>query len=57
MIEIKRETEKDISIIQVRGDVDASSSIHLDNAINEALKEGKEGIIVDCHDLDYISSA
>ncbi|MGL1889180.1 MAG: STAS domain-containing protein [Reichenbachiella sp.] len=40
----------------VDGEVDASSSIHLDEALNVALESGKN-IIVDLSKLEYISSA
>jgi anti-sigma B factor antagonist len=57
MIEITTENEQDIHIIQVKGDVDASSSIHLDHAISEAVSETHRFILVDCQELHYISSA
>lgn len=57
MIEIKKETENNYLIIFVEGEADASSSIHLDKAIREALDEGASHIIVDCTNLNYISSA
>lgn len=44
-------------IIQVKGDVDAASSIQLDSAIEEALNQGKNKIFIDCTHLNYISSA
>jgi len=49
--------EEDHYIIQVNGDVDASSSIHLDEAMNEAIGAGHQKIMVDCSQLNYISSA
>lgn len=42
--------------LKVIGDVDASSSIILDNALEEALKVTNGNILVDCLELDYISS-
>lgn len=44
-------------IITINGDVDASSSIHLDEAMSEAIKGAYSKILVDCSALNYISSA
>lgn len=41
----------------IEGDVDASSSIHLDSAIKNALEEEQHRILFDCTNLNYISSA
>lgn len=56
MITLQTEKEGDFYIIKVNGEVDASSSIHLDNELGSAVKNEKK-ILVDCHDLKYISSA
>lgn len=56
MIEIKILEENDYQLIQVHGDVDASSSIELDNALKEA-SESTHKILVDLEGLQYISSA
>jgi len=57
MIDIKTETENNFLIISVKGEADASSSIHLDQAIREAIDQGNTNILVDCNQLNYISSA
>lgn len=57
MIEIINKHEEDIRIIQVLGEVDASSSIQLDNEINAFLESGEKKILIDCEGLNYISSA
>lgn len=44
-------------IIEIDGDLDASSSIQLDTTLTKALSENKKKIIVDCSRLNYISSA
>ena len=49
--------EEDHYIITIDGDIDASSSIHLDEAMNEALQGGHSKILIDCSKLSYISSA
>lgn len=56
-MEINTTTEQGIHFISVNGDLDASSSILLDKAIKEALTANNKIIIVDCMQLNYISSA
>ncbi len=57
MIEIKKESENNYLVLSVEGEVDASSSIHLDKAIREAFDDGNKQILIDCTNLNYISSA
>lgn len=57
MIEVKTEVEGNIYLLIVSGEADASSSIHLDKAINEAVNSRAKKILVDCRNLNYISSA
>lgn len=57
MVDIKRIQEEDYEVIIITGEVDASSSIELDNAINDAIKSGSKKMLVDCTSLEYISSA
>jgi anti-sigma B factor antagonist len=58
MINITTTTEGDIHIVMVEGDVDASSSIHLDEALTELANDDTvQFILVDGTSLDYISSA
>jgi anti-sigma B factor antagonist len=57
MIEISNEVENDYYIIIINGDVDASSSIFLDEAIEAAVEKGQKKIMVDGANLNYISSA
>ena len=57
MIDIENKLDKENYLIKVAGDVDASSSIHLDNAIAEAMKNEHKKILVDLAELNYISSA
>lgn len=48
--------EGEYHIIAVEGDVDASSSIILDSALEEAINQKKNRILIDCTLLHYISS-
>ena len=57
MVSIKRLQESGTDIIAVIGEIDASSSIELDLAIAKSVGEGFKKILVDCHALEYISSA
>ena len=57
MIEISKTNENNYLLISVSGEADASSSIHLDKAIREAMDENGPNILIDCNQLEYISSA
>ncbi|MDQ3394856.1 MAG: STAS domain-containing protein [Bacteroidota bacterium] len=57
MIEISSRVDANAYIIIIDGDVDASSSIHLDKAIISAIEEDYKYILIDCSRLNYISSA
>lgn len=57
MIDIKKTTENNYLLISVEGDADASSSIELDKQIRESFESDLKNILVDCTNLNYISSA
>ena len=57
MINIDTQLEGDMMTIKVTGDVDASSSIELDNAMKQAVADGLKKIMVNGQELHYISSA
>ncbi len=48
---------EDLFIVQIEGEVDASSSIDLDTVLDKALANNELKILVDCEKLSYISSA
>ena len=56
-MEIGTSHEGSLYIIAVNGDLDASSSIILDRAIEEAVYANETNIVIDCKKLNYISSA
>jgi len=56
-MDISNLVQDDIYVIKIAGDVDASSSIFLDEAISEALAKGQTKLLIDCRELEYISSA
>lgn len=43
--------------LKISGEVDVTSSIKLDNALEQALNSTEKDILVDCHELEYISSS
>lgn len=56
-MEINIQEENSFYIIQISGDIDASSSINLDNTINNAIQNQKVNLLIDGSGIDYISSA
>ena len=56
-MEISSVLEEGNYVIAINGDVDASSSILLDEAIGKAVEEGQQYLLIDCLNLNYISSA
>ena len=57
MLELHKNIENNYLLITVEGEADASSSIHLDDNIKESIGENHKIILVDCTNLNYISSA
>ncbi len=57
MVEINTENKDGIHFVHVNGEIDAESSIYLDNAFKEALENGERKVITDLTKLKYISSA
>lgn len=57
MAEIKRQHEQGAEVLSVNGEIDASSSIDLDQAISGCIQDGTKKILVDLTQLSYISSA
>lgn len=49
--------EDNFYIVQIFGDIDASSSIKLDKTIGNAIQNDNHKILVDFTGVDYISSA
>jgi anti-sigma B factor antagonist len=45
-----------ITLLALKGDLDAHTSPELDNAITELLKNGTSKIIIDLHHVVYVSS-
>ena len=56
-MEISTLREDSFCIIVINGELDASSSILLDKAIESVVSQHETNILVDCKNLNYISSA
>jgi anti-sigma B factor antagonist len=57
MVKIDTTNENGISTLIVNGDVDASSSIQLDESLGAIINGDHLKILIDCSGLNYISSA
>ena len=57
MVNIDSKTEDDITTLEINGEVDASSSIQLDESLGTVVNSGVGKILVNCTQLNYISSA
>jgi anti-sigma B factor antagonist len=55
--EISKQTRDGIDCIYLKGYLDAHTAPELENVINDSVSAGKNKIIVNFRDLDYISSA
>jgi anti-sigma B factor antagonist len=57
MISIETQKENGHDLLILTGEVDASNSVMLDEAIQKLINEGSKSILVDGQGLEYISSA
>ena len=57
MISIETQKENGHDLLILRGEVDASNSVMLDEAIQKLINDGSKSILVDGQGLEYISSA
>lgn len=57
MVQINKTTENSVTTLTVTGEVDASSSIQLDESLGEVVHSNAPKILIDCTGLTYISSA
>ncbi len=56
-MEISSYKEENYNIVEVHGDLDASSAVELDNEIKAIFEKNETNIFIDCKDLNYIASA
>jgi anti-sigma B factor antagonist len=57
MVQIETIKEDEITFLNINGEVDASSSIQLDESLGAVVSNGDPKILIDCGGLNYISSA
>ncbi len=57
MVKIEVKIEDVTALLSINGEVDASSSIQLDESLAAQLSASVKSILIDCTRLDYISSA
>ncbi len=57
MVDIQTIRDDGYTVLKIQGEVDASSSIQLDEALAELIAAQPPAILVDCTGLQYISSA
>lgn len=57
MVRIETNSEAGIFVISIDGDIDASSSIQLDDVMRKSIAERHPKIVISCENLAYISSA
>ncbi len=56
-MEIVEKEQKGIYIFKLNGRLDSNTAPELEGKIFEAIENGSTNMVVDCEDLDYISSA
>ena len=57
MLQLERIKEGNKDILRLIGEVDASNSVLLDQSMQETLQQGATFLLIDGHQLGYISSA
>lgn len=57
MLRLEKTKENEIDILSLFGEVDASNSVILDEAIQELVASGSKSLLIDGKNLEYISSA
>jgi anti-sigma B factor antagonist len=57
MLSLEKTKENQYDVLHISGEVDASNSVILDEAIQEMLAAGSKHILIDGKNLEYISSA
>jgi anti-sigma B factor antagonist len=57
MLQIEKIKEEHYDTLRLLGEVDASNSVLLDQAMQEVVQQGAQFLLIDGHELSYISSA
>ncbi len=56
-MEIKIIKEGSIEIVVIKGRLDVTTTANLEKTFNELFEQGKNKMLIDCTELEYISSA
>ena len=56
-MEIKQEELSGVSVLYLSGRLNVTTTVELETAFDGLLKSDKAKVLVDCRDLEYISSA
>ncbi len=56
-MQVKKNQNEGYTKFSIIGELDASSSIQMDDALKQALEDGDVQMLIDCSGLEYISSA
>ena len=56
-MEIKKEKEGDVLIVNVSGRLDTATCSDFEGELLPAIDDGEHNVLIDCTMLDYISSA
>lgn len=54
---VEREQQGELDVIRVDGSLDAESFPHLNGTLKKLREEGRHKVVLDCGNLQYISSA
>ncbi|MGQ9904542.1 MAG: STAS domain-containing protein [Anaerolineae bacterium] len=56
-MEITVKPLKQVDIVKVNGRIDSATALEFENALKGLLDRGRKKIVIDCQNLEYISSA
>lgn len=57
MLSIETDNRQSVSVMKVRGRVDSETSVELDEALTGLLQQGRNQIVLNLQDVDFMSSA
>ena len=56
-MELKQETIRDVNVISIKGRLDVTTTPNLEQTFAKVFEQEKVKVLVDCTELEYISSA
>ena len=54
---INHKSKDDVEVLELKGELDAHTSSHLEDVLKKLIEQERHKIIVNCCNLDYIASA